>query len=258
MVRKAIIVAIIFFVSIIYSQEKRAFKDGERLIFRMSYSGFLKAGEAELTVKEEMLNGKKVYHAKGIGKSASVISWFFKIYDDYQSYFDYNTGVPYLFKRRVNEGGYKIERDLTFDQENTRVSIKDIIKKKDTILDTPINVQDMISTFYYLRNYNTLDMEVGDEIDVDIFFDYESFPFKLKFLGYEELKTKFGVVKTQKFTPLVKAGRVFKAQESVAVWISADDNKIPLKIQADLAVGSLRADLREYEGLANSFESILE
>jgi len=248
----------LFFVSFINEQEKKAFKDGERLKFRMSYSGFLKAGEAEFTLKEDNYSGKKVFHAIGKGRTANVISWFFKVRDDYQSYFDYATGVPYLFKRRVDEGGYTIKRDLSFDQTNHKVRIQDLKKKKDTTITTTPNVQDMISTFYYLRKYDTHSMKPGDEINVNMFFDYELFPFKLKFLGFETINTPFGKVKTQKFSPLVQSGRVFKEKESVSVWISADDNKIPLKIKADLAVGSLRADLKEYEGLANSFDAILK
>ena len=257
MIKKLITIGLFLFISFVFSQE-RAYKDGEWLRFRMSYSGFLKAGEAELSVKEETLNGKKIFHATGIGRSSSVISWFFKVKDDYQSYFDATTTFPYLFKRRVNEGGYKIERDLTFNQENKEVHIKDIYRKKEKTVKNSVNVHDMISTFYHLRNHDTKNMKVGDDIEVNMFFDGEMFPFKLKFLGNEILKTKFGKVKTQKFTPLVMAGRVFKAKESVSVWITADDNKIPLKLQADLAVGSLRADLDEYKGLANSFEIIVD
>ena len=51
----------------------------------------------------------------------------------------------------------------------------------------------------------------------------------------------------------MQSGRVFKAQESVTLWITADANKIPIKIKADLAVGSLRAELESYKGLANPF-----
>ena len=116
----------------------------------------------------------------------------------------------------------------------------------------------MISTFYFLRSQNTTNLKTGDEINVSMFFDDKSYPFKLKFLGYETLKTKFGKVKTQKFRPLVQAGRVFKAQESVTVWITADDNKIPIKMKASLAVGSLRAELEAYKGLANPFEIIVD
>jgi hypothetical protein len=52
----------------------------------------------------------------------------------------------------------------------------------------------------------------------------------------------------------VQSGRVFKAQESVTLWITDDANKIPIKMKADLSVGSLRAELEQYKGLANAFK----
>jgi len=58
------------------------------------------------------------------------------------------------------------------------------------------------------------------------------------------------------FRPIVQAGRVFKEKESITVWVSDDKNKIPLRIKASLAVGSLRADLDVYKGLANPFPII--
>ena len=79
----------------------------------------------------------------------------------------------------------------------------------------------------------------------------------MKFLGREVLRTRFGKVKTLKFRPFVDGGRVFKEQESVTVWVSDDQNKIPLMIKADLAVGSLRASLHEFKGLKHPFK-ILE
>jgi len=68
-------------------------------------------------------------------------------------------------------------------------------------------------------------------------------------LGKEVIKTKFGKVKSLKFRPLVQKGRVFKEQESLTIWISDDQNKIPLRIKATLKVGSLRADLTRFKGL---------
>ncbi|MDC1162528.1 DUF3108 domain-containing protein, partial [Tenacibaculum sp.] len=135
--------------------------------------------------------------------------------------------------------------------------MKDFINQKDTIIKAD-NVQDMISTFYFLRNHDTKKLKPNDEIKVDMFFDNKTHPFKLKYLGSEILETRFGKVKTQKFRPLVQAGRVFKAQESVTIWITADDNKIPIKMKASLSVGSLRAELDAYKGLANSFEIIYD
>ncbi|WP_395059887.1 DUF3108 domain-containing protein, partial [Flavobacterium sp.] len=77
--------------------------------------------------------------------------------------------------------------------------------------------------------------------------------FKLKFVGRETLRTKFGKIKTMVFRPLVQSGRVFKEEESLTVWISDDENKIPLRIKAELAVGSIKADLETFKGLKNSF-----
>ena len=82
-----------------------------------------------------------------------------------------------------------------------------------------------------------------------MFFDEEVYKFRLKLLGKEEIKTKFGKVKTLKFRPYVQAGRVFKEEESLTIWVSDDANRIPLKVQASLFVGSLKAELVDYKGL---------
>lgn len=256
MIRKTLYIAT-FLVSIItFSQEeKTVFKDGEWLKYKMSYSGFLKAGEAEISLKEKSLNGKKVLHAVGKGRTTSVISWFFKVRDRYESFFDIKKGNPYKFIRDVNEGGHKIRRDIVF--KNNKAHIKDHIKNNETVEDA-VNVHDMISTFYYLRKYDTSKMKKGDEITINMFFDSSSYPFKMRYLGTEMLNTKFGKIKTLIFRPIVKSGRVFKEQESVTVWVTADDNKIPIYIKASLAVGSLRASLDAYKGLANPFEIIFD
>ncbi|MEC7265348.1 MAG: DUF3108 domain-containing protein, partial [Bacteroidota bacterium] len=57
--------------------------------------------------------------------------------------------------------------------------------------------------------------------------------------------------------PLVQSGRVFKEKESLTLWVSNDLNKIPIRIKADLAVGSLKADLEAYNGLRNQFKIIM-
>jgi hypothetical protein len=84
------------------------------------------------------------------------------------------------------------------------------------------------------------------------------FKFQLKYLGKEVLKTKFGKVECLKFRPYVQSGRVFKEQESLSLWVSNDKNKIPIRIEADLAVGSIKADLEGYNALRNQFTIIMD
>ena len=245
--------------SILTAQEKtvKPYKSGEWLHYRMSYSGFLKAGSADLELKDTLLNGKKVFYAKGHGKTSTVIGWFFKVRDTYESYFDKELNIPYLFKRDVYEGGHIIKRDIKFDQSRKIATVEDY--KYKTVKEFPFdNVQDMISSFYFLRNVNTDTLKAGDEVKLNMFFDSKTFPFKLKFLGTEVLRTKFGKIKTLKLRPIVQSGRIFKESESVTIWVTADDNKIPIRLKASLAVGSLRAELKAFKGLANSFEVIFD
>lgn len=242
----------------LFSQElDKPYKNGEWLEYKMSYSGFLKAGTAQLQLEETSLDGKKVFHATGHGKTSTVIGWFFKVKDTYESFFDAQKNIPYLFKRDVNEGGYIIKRDTRFDQDTKVATVEDY--KHNTVKKIPFEeVQDMISAFYYLRNINIDTIKKGDIIDLNLFFDSKTFPFKLYFLGNEIIKTKFGKIKTMKLRPLVQAGRVFKENESVTLWVSADQNKIPIRLKANLAVGSLRAELVAFKSLANSFNIIFD
>ncbi|MEE9408983.1 MAG: DUF3108 domain-containing protein [Polaribacter sp.] len=238
--------------SISSQEKKKAFKSGESLRYKMSYSGFLRAGTAVLEITEKDFNGKKVFYTKGSGWTSGMIKWFFKVDDVYESYFEKETVKPYQFRRKIDEGGYKKHRITTFNYNSNQAYVQDFIKQKDTSV-AILNVQDMMSSFYYLRNQDVKEFKKGDEIAIDMFMDSQIYPFKLRFLGREVLKTKFGKVNSLIFRPLVQSGRVFKAQESVTIWITDDANKIPIKMKADLSVGSLRADLESYKGLANDF-----
>lgn len=237
-----------------FTQEKSAFQDGEWFKFEMSYSGFLKAGNATLEVKESNFKGKPVFHVVGKGWTTGVISWFFKVEDRYESYFDKKTGLPYKSIRKIDEGGHTKDLEIEFDHTNNKALVNNKKHKTKETYTTEKDVQDMVSAFYYLRNnYNTETIKDGDIVSLNMFFDEENYVFRLKFLGRETIKTGFGKVKTLIFRPYVMAGRVFKEQESLTLWVSADENKIPLKIKADLRVGSLRADLESFKGLKHPF-----
>jgi len=242
-----------------FSQEESAFKTGEWFKFKMSYSGWMKAGNATLLIKEDTIKEKSVYHVVGKGWTTGAISWFFKVEDRYESYFDKQLGVPYKFIRDINEGGYTKNLEIDFDQVNHKAYITDFKHNKNFTIETMPNVQDMISAYYYLRNQIDVEnLKKGDEIITNMFFDKETFGFKLKYLGQETIRTKFGKVNTLKFRPYVMAGRVFKEEESLTLWVSNDKNRIPLRIKANLAIGSLRADLVAFKGLKHSFKILVQ
>ncbi len=235
--------------------KESAFQSGEWFQFRIHY-GLINAGYAELELKEVIKNNKKVFHAKGYGYTTGITKLFFKVEDDYQSFFDLETGVPYHFIRKIDEGGYTKNQEGFFNQATKTVLVRDYKRKTENNFAVPEKTQDILSSFYYLRNHPNVDkLKEGESIHIDMFFDDETTKFKLKFMGREDIKTKFGTIPTLVFRPYVQSGRVFKEQESLTVWVSDDANKLPIRIKATLAVGSLKADLEKVKGLKHAFTS---
>lgn len=239
--------------------QKSAFESGEWLKFRMHY-GFLNASYATLHVKNAKIDSIPVYHVVGHGETTGFASLFFKVDDTYESYFDKEDGRPYKFIRKINEGGYTKDVEINFHHDKDKAVLNDKKNKKKFNFALQDSIQDLISAFYFLRNnYEPEDLVVGEAIDLKMLYDDDGvFNFKLKFLGKEIVNTKYGKVECLKFRPLVQSGRVFKEKESLSLWVSNDDNRIPIRIKADLAVGAIKADLDGYNGLKHQFKIIMD
>lgn len=224
-----------------------AFKVGEELTYTVHY-GWLDAGTAVLKLNESpyKFGGRKAYHVVGTGTSLGAFDWFFKVRDRYETYFDKDGLFPYRFVRNTDEGGYKIHQDYDFDPEKSVVSTE----KGDTLL-TPAFVQDMISAFYYARTLDFSHAKKGDIYEVPTIVDGEIFPLKIKYVGKENIKLRTGKFRCLKFVPVVQEGRIFKDEEDLNVWITDDENKIPILVKSKILVGSIKMEVTGWRGLAN-------
>jgi hypothetical protein len=227
--------------------KNEAFKVGEELRYRVHY-GIIDAGEAVLQVKEceKKVQGRTLLHVEGTGKSLGAFDWFFKVRDRYESYIDEQAVMPWLFVRRVNEGGYEIKQDYTFIQNKNKIDLGE-----GKSMDAPTAVQDMLSSFYYARTLNFDNAKVGDVFTVNTVCDGELFPLKIKFMGKEKISLRQGKYRCMRFVPVVATGRIFKNNEDLSVWITDDKNHIPILAKAKIWVGSIKAEVVEYKGLAN-------
>jgi len=252
---KKIILLFIFISTVSFDSRKQdAFDVGEWFKFRIHY-GFVNAGYATLEVKDATINNKKVFHVIGSGYTTGISKFFFKVEDLYESYIDKESGNPYKYVRKIDEGGYTKNQEGFFNPSENKVLVKDYKHKTEKTFVIPKNTQDILSSFYYLRNYPNIDkINPGESVAIDMFFDNETTKFRLKYIAREDITTKFGVVPTMVFRPLVQSGRVFKEEESLTIWISDDDNKLPVRIKANLVVGSIKADLEAFKGLKFPFK----
>ena len=74
----------------------------------------------------------------------------------------------------------------------------------------------------------------------------------LKFIGREIVESKKGKFRCLKLRPMLQEGRVFKDEEDMTIWISDDKNKIPVRVQTNILIGSIKMDLVDFSNLANA------
>jgi len=229
-----------------------AFKEGEVLTYRLHY-GIIDAGVAILEVKPGIMEvaGRKVYHVVGNGYSKGTFDWFFKVRDRYETFIDKDAMVPWMFVRRVDEGGVKFSQDYVFNHYTKKVDVGAGEK-----YDVPVGIQDMLSAFYAARNLDFSAAKEGEIFALNSFIDKELWPVKMRFIGKETINCEIGTYKCLKFAPIVQKGRVFKSEEDLTVWITDDKNHIPLRAQAKILFGSVKMDITSANNLANETSKV--
>ena len=159
--------------------------------------------------------------------------------------------LPLKFIRNVDEGGYKIYNNVTFNQSTgTAVSTKGVFK-------TPNCIQDVISAIYYARNINFNSYKPGDKIPFDMFLDDEVYHLYIRYLGKETVKTRYGKFKAIKFKPLLIKGTMFQGGEKMTVWVSDDANHLPLRVESPISVGTIKVDMYGYKNLRYPLTSLM-
>ncbi|MEO7314191.1 MAG: DUF3108 domain-containing protein [Ginsengibacter sp.] len=232
-----------------------SFATGEDITMKVYYSTlglYVAAGEANFTTTVTMFNNKPVYHVVATGTTYSFFDKFFRIRDRYESFIDTATMLPVKFIRNVDEDGYKIYNNVSFDHKaGTAVSTNGVFKVTKCI-------QDVISSVYYARNIDFSKYKKGDRIPFDMFLDDEIYNLYLKYEGKEQVKTKYGKFNAIKFKPLLIKGSIFEGGEKMTVWVSDDPNHILLRAESPIAVGSIKVDMMAYKNLRYPLTSLIK
>jgi hypothetical protein len=231
-----------------------AFAAGELITMKVYYSTlgmYVAAGEATFAISAEKFNGKGTYHCVGEGKTYSFFDNFFRVRDRYETYIDSVTMLPIRFLRNVDENGYKIYNNVTFNHSaGTAVSTNGVFK-------IPGCIQDVVSSIFYARNINFDKYKVEDKIPFDMFIDDQVYHLYLRYLGKETVKTKFGKFKAIKIKPLLIKGTLFTGGEKMNAWISDDANHLVLRVEAPISVGSVKVDMMGYKNLRHPLTSLI-
>jgi len=223
-----------------------AFQAGEKIAMTVYYAVagiYVNAGTASFTNTLETLNSKPVFHIVGEGHSNSSYDVLYKVRDRYESYIDTATLQPLKFVRDVNEGGYKKYQNVTFNKHASTAITNDGVFK------VPTCIQDVVSAVFYARNVDFSKLQPNDRIAFDMFLDNEVFNMYIRYLGKETIKTKYGKFRAIKFKPLLIKGTIFEGGEQMVVWVTDDENRIPVRIESPISVGKVKIDMMSHENL---------
>jgi hypothetical protein len=235
-----------------------AFSVGEELNYKVIYNWgliWLESGHASFTVRQGQLNGKSCYLMNGSGSTYPKYDWFYKVRDVFESYVDTNTFKPLKFRADIWEGNKKDKHTYVFN--NPAKKVYTIINRGhhpvevDTVKMTPCTI-DVLTAIYYARNIDYSTCRINDTVSISLLLDGKVYPVYVRYLGKTDyVSEELGKFNCIKFSPLLVEGSIFKGGEGMTVWVTNDQNKIPLYIETPIVVGTIKVKLVSYKGLRN-------
>jgi hypothetical protein len=214
------------------------FKVGEQLDYRFKY-GFFTAAEAAIKVEasDKTFEGKPAYHIVADGKTAGAFDILYKVRNRYETYIDEKTLQPYFYTENRHEASYKHSDNVTFNHNDDKITAgKGVFPFKGKVFD-------FLSAYYFSRGIDISKIKVGDTFDLDYFLEDGVHTLSITYVGKEKVESDLGTFNCLKFNPTIIPGRVFRKDSKLYLWITDDQNRIPIRAHVELVVGSATMDL---------------
>lgn len=252
-----VLILFLFLAPIAYSQDlpylkSSTFNAGETIAYKLKY-GFFTAAEATIQVKETDIkfNNRPTYHLNVQGNTSGSFDIFYKVRNRYDSYIDQKNFTPYLYTENIREDKYTRNDKVRFYQTEQKV-----IANKGTFKTPTEQTFDLVSAYYFSRNLDLTNAKQGDKFTINYFLDDEVTPLTIEYIGKEVVKTSLGKIRCLKFSPSIRAGRIFRKGSRLYLWITDDANRIPVKAQAEVVVGAITMEITSAKGLKQNLQIV--
>jgi hypothetical protein len=236
--RKVLLLSFIFL--LFFPQDGKAFTIPEKLIFDLTWTG-VKAGTATMEIAYEKGQVKIISTAR----SADWVTVFYAVDDRTESALQ-RTQVPMLislpenYRVKLREGRHRRDKEVIFDHAKHQATFIDHLKTENKIYKINENTFDPLAGFYYIR---TMKLEIGKSVYVDIFDSKKLWKVEVQVLRREKIKTKLGSFDTIVIKPLMKSEGIFNRKGDMYIWLTDDLDRVPVKMQTKVVVGSVTATL---------------
>ena len=236
--------------------KNNAFEAGEKLTYDLYYKYGLinvKGGVATLNTESTVYNGKDAYKMTLRASTGGLVGSLFSVDDTLTSYMDKDL-VPQLFIKGASEGkDYTRERHI-YTYQNGRTSIRTIRYKNgsfsfDEYINTDRCTYDMASILAFARTLDYSKMQRGNNTQVQFITGKRLVNMYIRYMGTSKMKVNNGKTYEAVELSLMILDKAFEDQEeAMRVWITNDENKIPLQIYTKLKIGEMRSVLKDFSG----------
>ncbi len=211
----------------------------ETFHYNISWIGLL-VGKATLKASNE----KGVITITSQVHSTPFISTFYKVEDLAES--KVVNGSPLNFRIRQQEGKYRSDKETLFDAESKKVTFINYLKNtRDEHAIEGVLPWDVISGFYYLR---TQPLEQGKTAYIDVFDSNKFFRAEITMLRNEKATAPAtGEVDTIVVQLILKSEGLFQSTGNILIWLTNDEWKVPVRVEAKAPVGHVAAELTVIE-----------
>ena len=231
------------------------FLPGEKIFYKVNFSIFT-VGKAEVVLSPVIyrVDGKKYYRIDINGKTAGAAQIVTTVNDNWGALLDTASLLPYKTWRNLEEGRYRRREFVDFDHAKGKLKVNVFEyytgqlkeSKEYNIKKSP--AWDMASGYMFLRMIRYDDLKKGDTIQLYGFLEDTFYDLTIVYMGKEMLDTRLGSILTHKLVPIMPKNSLFSGERSIAAWLSADELKIPIKIQAKMFIGHVGCEITGIEG----------
>jgi hypothetical protein len=229
------------------------FKPGERLSYDISWSTFLTAATATVTVNEKRPSYDSIaYYIVAEGQPTALVAALYKLYYKADTLLDAYTLLPQRGSLYSREAGRQHLRATRFLQETRKAQYEvqsgASLAQTDAHveLNVPPSTQDALSAVFALR---AMELKPGVTTVMPVSINGEIYRVQVTIANKESITCGLGTLTAWKLVPSLVGAQGEPEAQNMAIWISDDGRRLPVLMQADFPVGTFRLTLRSASGV---------
>ena len=219
------------------------FRVGETLTYDVAWSRFLVAGTATTRVTERKPSfGASAYAVMAEGRPVSLIERLYPVYYKMDALIDTRTLLSQWTSLFMDENGRKRQSTMQFDRAKRQVLYEETAPPglKDQFA-MPSTTQDGLSTLFVLRARTP---NAGARLTIPVADDGTMYTAEVFNQGVEKVTVPFGTADAWNLRIRILNTGLQEVTKNAGVWITTDARRLPLRIEAELPIGTFGLALR--------------